>query len=58
MREDIDENTGEAMTFEERLYSNEDFVADLQPADVDRRTRALADLCHLLFNTNEFVYVY
>ena len=58
VREDIDENTGEAMTFVEKLYSNEDFVPDLQPVDVDRRTRAFADLCHLLFNANEFVYVY
>ena len=58
VRQDIDENTGEAFTFVEKLFSNEDFVPDLQPADVDRRTRALGDICHVLFNTNEFIYVY
>ncbi len=31
---------------------------DLQPSDVDRRVRALADVCLVLLNTNEFVYVY
>ena len=35
-----------------------DFVPDLQPADVDARTRALADVCLVLFNSNEFAYVY
>ena len=58
VREDVDEFTGEAMSFVEKLFSNEDFVPDLQPADVDRRTRALSDLCHVLLNTNEFIYVY
>lgn len=58
VRQDIDENTGEVMTFTEHLYSNEDFVSDLRPSDVNKRTRTFADLCHLLFNTNEFVYVY
>ena len=57
-RQDVDENTGETFTFTEKLHANADFVPDLQPADVDKRTRALADLCHVLFNTNEFIYVY
>jgi acetyl-CoA acetyltransferase len=30
----------------------------LKPDDVDAETRALADLCLLLFNSNEFAYVY
>ncbi|MDW8267286.1 MAG: hypothetical protein RMJ52_18345 [Gemmataceae bacterium] len=34
------------------------FVADLKPWDVGPETRALAELCLVLFNANEFVYVY
>jgi len=41
-----------------RLHANADFVPDLQPADCDARTRALADVCLVLFNSNEFAYVY
>jgi len=33
-------------------------VPDLQPADADRHTRALADLCLAILNSNEFLYVY
>jgi sugar lactone lactonase YvrE len=58
VREAVEEKTGEKFTFVERLYSNVDFVADLQPADVDRHTRALSDVCLVILNSNEFVYVY
>lgn len=58
VREAIEENTGERFTFRERLHSNEDYVPDLQPTDVDRHTRALADVCLVILNSNEFVYVY
>ena len=58
VREAVEENTGERFRFSEPLYSNADFVADLQPADVDRHTRALSDLCLVILNSNEFVYVY
>ncbi|MCC9642566.1 PSD1 and planctomycete cytochrome C domain-containing protein [Rhodopirellula sp. JC740] len=58
LREAVEENTGEKFQFVERLHANEDFQPDLQPADVDRRTRALADVCLVLLNCNEFVYVY
>lgn len=58
VREAVEENTGEKFRFVERLDSNADFVADLQPADVDRHTRALSDICLVLLNCNEFVYVY
>ena len=34
------------------------YVADLKPWDVKPPTRALADLCLVLFNSNEFVYIY
>ena len=57
-REAVEENTGEKFNFTERLYSNADFVPDLHPADVDRRTRALSDVCLVILNSNEFVYVY
>lgn len=57
-RDAIEENTGETFSFVEKLYSNADFVPDLQPSDCDARTRALADVCLALLNTNEFAYVY
>jgi mono/diheme cytochrome c family protein len=57
-RDALEENTGERFSFLEQLYAHRDFVPDLQPADVDARTRALADLCLVLMNSNEFVYVY
>ena len=58
VREAVEENTGEKFTFIEQLYSNIDFVPDLQPADVDRHTRALSDTCLVILNSNEFAYVY
>ncbi len=57
-REAVEENTGEKFTFVETLHSNADFVPDLQPDDVDARTRALAEICLVLLNSNEFSYVY
>ncbi len=57
-REAVEENTGEKFAFEERLHAYEGYVSDLRPADCDARTRALADLCLVLLNSNEFVYVY
>jgi hypothetical protein len=38
------------------LPANAEFVPDLAPTDVDERTRALADLCLVLFNSNEFAH--
>ncbi len=58
VREAIEENTGETFRFIETLHPYADFVADLQPADVDRHVRALADICLVLLNSNEFVYLY
>ena len=57
-RDAVEENTGEKFSFNEKLHACAEFVPDLQPADVDARTRALADVCLVLFNSNEFVYVY
>ena len=57
-REAVEENTGERFTFEERLFSNSEFKPDVQPSDTPRHVRALADLCLIILNSNEFVYVY
>lgn len=57
-REAVEENTGEKFTFVEQLHANVDYVPDLRPADVDARTRALADVCLSILNSNEFTYVY
>ncbi len=56
-REAVEENTGEKFQFEETLHGAEAFVPDLQPADVDARTRALADVALVLLNANEFAYL-
>lgn len=58
VRQAVEENTGEKFSFVEQLHSNLDFVSDLQPADVNRHARALSDVCLVLLNSNEFVYVY
>jgi hypothetical protein len=58
VREAVEENSGEKFAFAERLDAYDDFVPDLQPADVDARTRGLAVVCLALFNSNEFIYVY
>jgi hypothetical protein len=57
-REAVEENTGEKFSFVEKLAAYAEFIPDLQPKDVDARTRALADVCLVLFNANEFAYVY
>lgn len=57
-RDAVEENTGEKFSFQEALHANAEFVPDLQPADVPLHTRALADLCVVLLNSNEFAYVY
>ncbi len=57
-RDAVEENTGEKFSFRERLHAYDEFHSDLQPSDVSIRTRALADVCLVLFNANEFTYVY
>ena len=54
----VEELTGQPFEYEEILPVFEDYVRDLKPADVSAKTRALADLCLLLFNSNEFMYIY
>lgn len=54
----VEEFSGEPFEYEEILPAFENYTPDIKPADVDAPTRALADLCLLLFNSNEFVYLY
>ncbi|MCA9048136.1 MAG: DUF1553 domain-containing protein, partial [Planctomycetaceae bacterium] len=55
-RQAVEENTGEPFTFTERLFEFEDYIHDLQPNETDARTRALADVCLAVLNSNEFVF--
>ncbi len=54
----VEEFTGEPFEFIEKLNVYEDYVPDPKPWTVDADTRALADVCLLLLNSNEFLYVY
>jgi hypothetical protein len=58
VREAVEENTGEKFSFTEPLEFAADFVPDLTAAAAPVETRALAELCLVLFNTNEFAYIY
>jgi len=57
-REMFEEMTGEIFHFVEELEVYKDYDADLKTWEVDPETRALADFCIVLFNSNEFIYVY
>ncbi|MGI9545433.1 MAG: DUF1553 domain-containing protein, partial [Cyclobacteriaceae bacterium] len=57
-REMIEEMTGEEFTFTESLDVYKNYQADLKDADVTADISALADYISVLFNTNEFLYVY
>jgi hypothetical protein len=54
----VEEFSGDTFEYHEILPAFRDYEPDLKAADVDAETRALADLCILLFNSNEFAYVY
>ena len=54
----VEEFTGEPFEFIEKLNVFEDYVPDAKPWTVDADTRALADVCLLLLNSNEFLYIY
>lgn len=51
------EKTGEPYDFYEYMPAFENYQPDLQPHDVDARTRGLAQVCLVLFNLNEFAYL-
>ncbi len=54
----VEEFSGEPFNYVEKLPVFEAYQADTKAADVDVNTRALADLCLLLFNSSEFMYLY
>lgn len=56
-RNAVEENTGERFSFEEQLYANRDFTPDHDADRINRTTVALADLCLVLMNSNEFLYI-
>ena len=54
----VEEFSGKPFEYEEWLPVFENYSPDAKPSTVDAKTRALADMCLLLLNSNEFVYVY
>jgi hypothetical protein len=54
----VEEFTGEPFQFIEKLNVYNDYVPDAKPWTVAADIRSLADVCLMLFNSNEFVYVY
>jgi len=56
-RQMVEELTGETFTWTEELDLMKNYEPDLKPWDVDAKTRGLAELCLVLLNSNEFVYV-
>jgi mono/diheme cytochrome c family protein len=54
----VEEATGLPFEYEEILPAFNDYHADKKAHQVSPPTRALADLCLVLFNANEFMYIY
>ena len=53
----VEEFTGKPFEYEEILNRFEDYAPDVKAWQVEPETRALADLCLLLYNSNELLYV-
>ncbi|WP_404306625.1 PSD1 and planctomycete cytochrome C domain-containing protein [Neorhodopirellula lusitana] len=53
----VEEFSGDIFEYEEILPVFENYTPDTKPVDVNANTRALADVCLLLLNTNEFIYL-
>jgi Protein of unknown function (DUF1553) len=51
------EKTGEPYSFEEIMPAYTEYQPDYEPAELEAKTRALAQICLVLFNLNEFVYL-
>ncbi|MCA9127211.1 MAG: PSD1 domain-containing protein [Planctomycetales bacterium] len=51
------EKTGEPYSFEEKMPAYVDYRPDVQASDIDAQTRGLAQVCLILFNLNEFIYL-
>jgi hypothetical protein len=58
IRQMVEEMTGKTFFWKEELDIYQDYEPDIRPADVEPEVRALADLCLVLMNSNEFLYVY
>ncbi len=58
IREMVEEMTGLTFQWREELDLLRDIIPDAKPWDVDAATRAWAELCLVLLNSNEFGYVY
>ena len=54
----VEENTGDTFEYEEILPVFEDYQRDKKAHELAPETRALSDLCLVLFNSNEYIYVY
>ncbi len=54
----VEEFSGKPFDYQEWLPAFEAYQADAKPWDVSPETRALADACLVLLNTNEFIYIY
>ena len=54
----VEEFSGDTVFYKERLDIYENYAPGKQAADVTAETRALADICLLLFNSNAFIYVF
>ncbi len=54
----VEEFSGKPFEYEEILPVYQSYQSDPKPGDVSAGTRALADLCLLLLNSNEFAFVY
>jgi mono/diheme cytochrome c family protein len=53
----VEELTGEMVHWEEDLSLLKDYERDIVPWQVTPETRALADVCLVLMNSNEFLYL-
>ena len=54
----VEEFSGDPFEYTEKLTSYTRYTYDKTAADVSPETRALADICLVLLNSNEFIYVY
>ncbi|RMG19082.1 MAG: DUF1549 domain-containing protein [Bacteroidetes bacterium] len=57
-RKMFEEMTGEPFEYTEKLDIYSNYVPDKKAWEVSPASRALADLCLLWFNANEFIYLY
>ena len=53
----VEEFSGKTFEYQEVLPTFENYTPDKKAADVSAETRALADVCLLLLNSHEFVFL-